>query len=105
MANWSNIKTLTEDPLTVLANRSPEFYDRYVDREDEFGFSLKTFARWEPMFRFLFEDYFKVETRGIENIPADGRALLVGNHSGLLPVDGAMITIAMVNDEQQPKPF
>ncbi len=103
MANWSNLKTLTLDPLEQLALRSPAFVDRYADLDDEFGFDLKTFARWEPVFRFLFEDYFKVETRGIKNIPGEGRALLVGNHSGLLPMDGAMITVAMCNYHDSPR--
>jgi 1-acyl-sn-glycerol-3-phosphate acyltransferase len=64
---------------------------------------LETFARWEPIFRFCYEDYFKVDCRGIENIPENGRAILVGNHSGLLPLDGAMITIAMCNSHKSPR--
>lgn len=103
MANWSNLKTLAADPLDVFARRNPSFYERYAENEDQFGFDLATFARWEPVFRFLFEDYFKVETRGIKNIPAEGRALLVGNHSGLLPMDGAMITVAMCNYHDSPR--
>lgn len=104
MANWSNIKTLALDPLDALSKSSPSFYEKYANDEvDQFGFDLKTFARWEPVFRFLFEEYFKVETRGIENIPETGPALLVGNHSGLLPMDGAMITIAMCNFHKNPR--
>jgi 1-acyl-sn-glycerol-3-phosphate acyltransferase len=39
-----------------------------------------------------------VETTGIENIPEEGRALLVSNHSGQIPWDGAMIGTAVYND-------
>ena len=39
--------------------------------------------------------YFRVETRGLGHIPDDGRALIVANHSGTLPYDGAMIMHAV----------
>ncbi|MBX9667888.1 MAG: acyltransferase family protein [Candidatus Obscuribacterales bacterium] len=98
MANWTYLKTLAlTDPLAYLSKRNPRYVERYGCEEDEFGYDIKTYARWEPLFRFLFEDYFKVDIRGIENIPAEGRGILVGNHSGLLPLDGAMLSIAMCN--------
>jgi 1-acyl-sn-glycerol-3-phosphate acyltransferase len=101
---WSRLQALApEDALKSLARRNPDFVNRYVDEEDEFGFSLDTFARWERYFRFLYEEYFKVRAQGVENIPDDGRVLLVGNHSGLLPVDGALLTIAMCNQHANPR--
>jgi 1-acyl-sn-glycerol-3-phosphate acyltransferase len=39
-----------------------------------------------------------VETAGVENVPAAGPALLVANHSGVLPWDGAMIKLAVRNE-------
>jgi 1-acyl-sn-glycerol-3-phosphate acyltransferase len=39
-------------------------------------------ARTLPLLRAAFGTYFRGEVRGLENIPADGPALLVGNHSG-----------------------
>jgi 1-acyl-sn-glycerol-3-phosphate acyltransferase len=35
-----------------------------------------------PLLRATFGAYFRGEVRGLENIPADGPSLLVGNHSG-----------------------
>src|SRR3954465_3306359 len=35
-----------------------------------------------PAWRAIFGTYFRGEVRGLENIPAEGPALLVGNHSG-----------------------
>jgi 1-acyl-sn-glycerol-3-phosphate acyltransferase len=90
-------------PLKSLARRSPTFYSRYAGQEDDFGFSLKTFALWEPIFRFCYEDYFKVKVKGIENIPGEGRAILCGNHSGLIPIDGAMIAMAMCSKHPSPR--
>jgi 1-acyl-sn-glycerol-3-phosphate acyltransferase len=39
-----------------------------------------------PMLRATFGTYFRGEIRGLENIPEDGPALLVGNHSGGLMI-------------------
>ena len=39
--------------------------------------------------RWLYRDYFRAEAHGIENVPPAGRVLLVANHSGQLPFDGA----------------
>ena len=45
--------------------------------------------------RPLYHSWFRVEVRGIENIPAVGGALLVANHSGTLPLDGLMTHVAV----------
>jgi 1-acyl-sn-glycerol-3-phosphate acyltransferase len=39
-----------------------------------------------PLLRRLFNTYFRGEVRGLENIPASGPVLLVGNHSGGLMI-------------------
>lgn len=105
MVTWTDLQEALkiDDPLGALAKRSPAFYSRYAGEKDEFGFELLTYARWEPLFRFLFEDYFKVNVKGIENIPSEGGALLIGNHSGLLPLDGAMLSMAMCNAHPSPR--
>src|SRR5208283_2011651 len=81
----------------MISRRHPDFYNRYAGEDDEFGFKFETFAFWLEIFRFLFEDYFKIVFHGVENIPNEGRALIIGNHSGLLPLDGCMLTVAGVN--------
>lgn len=91
------------DPLTTFAKRNPSFYQRYVDQDDEFGYSLQTFARWEPVFRFLYDDHFHVHLKGIENIPSEGPAIIAGNHSGVLPLDGAMLAMALCNHHPAPR--
>ncbi|MFH8371528.1 lysophospholipid acyltransferase family protein [Streptomyces sp. NPDC018031] len=50
------------------------------------------------LLRPVYEKYFRVEVKGIENIPATGGALVVANHSGVLPLDGLMLQVA-VHDE------
>ena len=47
--------------------------------------------RTAPLLEFLWSRYFRVRLLGIENVPNEGAALLVGNHSGGIPYDGAML--------------
>jgi 1-acyl-sn-glycerol-3-phosphate acyltransferase len=104
VANWKNLKTLGfVDPLGALEKRAPGFVAKYTDPEDEFGFDIETFAKWEPFFRFCYDDYFKVDIRGLENVPKDGAALFIGNHSGLLPVDAGMLAVALLNHRTPPR--
>ena len=62
---------------------------------DEFGYEAPFEAKIKPLFEFLYRKYWRIETVGIENVPEKGRALLVANHSGMIPYDGIMIRTAV----------
>jgi 1-acyl-sn-glycerol-3-phosphate acyltransferase len=65
---------------------------------DEYGFDAEVTERFFlSAIRPIKEKWFRVEVRGAENIPAEGGALLVSNHSGTIPVDGLM-TMVSVHD-------
>lgn len=64
---------------------------------DPFGFSLEYALSAIGPFVWLYKNYFRVETHGIEKVPR-GRVLLVANHSGQIPLDGAMIGVAMLTE-------
>lgn len=65
---------------------------------DDFGFDADlTEHVLLPPLRPLYNRWFRVETRGLEHVPDTGGALLVANHSGTLPIDAAMATIAMLD--------
>ncbi|CAA9357551.1 MAG: Acyltransferase family protein, partial [uncultured Nocardioidaceae bacterium] len=65
---------------------------------DEFGFDREVTERFLlAAVRPLAQKWFRVEVRGVENIPVEGGALVVSNHSGTLPVDG-LVTALMVHD-------
>jgi 1-acyl-sn-glycerol-3-phosphate acyltransferase len=51
---------------------------------------------------FLHRRYFRSEVHGLETVPT-GRVLLVSNHSGQVPLDGAMIGAAMFMDAEPPR--
>ncbi|MEU2347209.1 lysophospholipid acyltransferase family protein [Modestobacter sp. NPDC049651] len=76
-----------------------DFLRRRVTGEyetDEFGFDPDlTDHLLLPLLRPWFERWFRVETQGIEHVPADGGTLLVANHSGVVPVDALMATVAL----------
>jgi 1-acyl-sn-glycerol-3-phosphate acyltransferase len=65
---------------------------------DEWGLDWEFVDLVRPFFDFLYKVYWRVETTGVENIPLEGRALLVANHSGQLPWDGMMIGTAVMNE-------
>lgn len=66
---------------------------------DLFGFDQELTERvLLPMVRPLYKYWFRVEVRGIDNVPADGAALVVANHSGTIPLDSLMTQVA-VHDE------
>ncbi|HKY40609.1 MAG TPA: lysophospholipid acyltransferase family protein [Polyangiaceae bacterium] len=69
---------------------------------DPFGFDLAT-ARQAAMVVAVFHRmYFRTEVFGIENVP-QGRALLIANHSGQIPIDAAILGSAMFFDARPPR--
>ncbi|MGW8380976.1 lysophospholipid acyltransferase family protein [Streptomyces sp. ODS28] len=63
---------------------------------DDFGYDRElTDQVLMSLLRPVYEKYFRVEVRGVENIPEDGGALIVANHSGTLPLDGLMMQVAV----------
>jgi 1-acyl-sn-glycerol-3-phosphate acyltransferase len=85
-----------KDQLQALARTENEY------GVDPFGFNLDySLAAVAPLL-WLYRRYFRVETHGIEKIPR-GRVLLISNHSGQLPLDGAMIGVAMMMEASPPR--
>jgi 1-acyl-sn-glycerol-3-phosphate acyltransferase len=72
---------------------------------DDWGRSERVFQLVEPALNFYYRYWFRVEQEGIENVPSDGGALLVSNHSGALPPDAPMIMQAIRNEHPDPRPL
>ncbi len=94
-------------------------FDRFVDDElaerveraglgvneygyDRWGASAAAARRALPFMKFFYERYFRVETRGLENVP-EGRVLLISNHSAQLAYDGMLIAAALMLEAEPPR--
>lgn len=72
--------------------------------EDEWGFDEQFAEAVFPLFEFLYDVWWRVETEGIRNVPSHGRALLVANHAGsLFPFDATMMTMAIMKEHPLPR--
>ncbi|GAC1472680.1 MAG: lysophospholipid acyltransferase family protein [Candidatus Dormibacteraceae bacterium] len=80
-----------------LGRRGPDYI------VDDFGFDPQWTESFLSVFMVLYRDYWRVETTGVENVPAVGRALLVSNHAGVLPWDGTMIKTAVFAEHPHPR--
>ena len=58
---------------------------------DEFGVSKWHLTIAFRALAFLYRRYFHVRAQGLEHVPPRGRAMLVGNHSGGIALDAAMV--------------
>nr|ABV27240.1 phospholipid/glycerol acyltransferase [Chloracidobacterium thermophilum] len=69
---------------------------------DSWGLHPGTARYGYSLFAWLYRHYWRVQTYGIEHVPP-GRVLLIGNHSGQLPIDGAMVAVAMLLEANPPR--
>ncbi len=78
---------------SALRSRSEEF--------DAFGLDPGFEQRVKPIVEFLYRSYFRTTVEGIDNVPAEGRCIVVANHSGALPLDGLMLRAALRIEHKQ----
>ncbi|MDX6308090.1 MAG: hypothetical protein QOI06_1136 [Nocardioidaceae bacterium] len=87
----SDLERRVAELLAFLRHRLTGDYD-----VDDFGFDAQVTERLIlPVLRPLAEKWFRIDVRGIENVPVDGGALVVSNHSGTLPIDGLMTALVL----------
>jgi 1-acyl-sn-glycerol-3-phosphate acyltransferase len=70
---------------------------------DPYGVSKSHLAVGFTALSFLYKTYFRVKTFGVSHIPARGRAMLVGNHSGGVAIDGAMVIASCFFERDPPR--
>lgn len=68
---------------------------------DPWGFSPEQSKAYYSLAYWVYR-YFRPVIHGIENVPA-GRALIIGNHSGQLPFDGLVVSMACLLEAQPPR--
>jgi 1-acyl-sn-glycerol-3-phosphate acyltransferase len=70
---------------------------------DPFGISRRHLAEGYSILRFFYRRYFKVLVHNIDRVPARGRCMLVGNHSGGYAIDGAMVVASNFFEKSPPR--
>ena len=70
---------------------------------DAYGMDAELIDLVRPLSSFLYRTYWRVSVEGLENVPSEGRALLVSNHGGVLPWDAVMIATAVMEDHSEPR--
>lgn len=70
---------------------------------DPYGISKKDLNWFFTTLQFFYRNYFRVKCYGLENVPPRGRGMIVGNHSGGVALDGAMVIASMFLDMEPPR--
>lgn len=88
---WYMVSSSVSMQTSVIQRRLTGEYET-----DEWGFDREYMEAVRPFFEFLYKTYWRVSLSGVENVPEEGRALLVANHSGQLPFDGSMLGMGIL---------
>jgi len=70
---------------------------------DQYGVSREHLRRVLTILASAYRWYFSVRASGLEHIPRRGRAMLVGNHSGGVPIDAAMVIASCLLELHPPR--
>ena len=70
---------------------------------DAFGMHPSYVALGEVIVSPLYDRYFRVRSQGHGHLPATGPAIIAGNHSGNLPIDGMMIWLDILRNTHPPR--
>jgi 1-acyl-sn-glycerol-3-phosphate acyltransferase len=66
---------------------------------DEFGFDPELNSTvLMPAALLLYRNWFRIQMRGLDQVPDSGAALVVANHSGVLPLDAIMLQAGLFAD-------
>jgi 1-acyl-sn-glycerol-3-phosphate acyltransferase/nucleoside-diphosphate-sugar epimerase len=88
----SSAQALAEFRAGKTSRASSKAIEMALRREfDDFGMDKHYIAAYgRTLFKFLHDYYWRVEVQGLDHVPRQGRAVLVGLHRGFMPWDGVM---------------
>src|SRR5687767_9265478 len=92
---------MRDDPVRTLVDRLELPFNSIG--VDPYGISKKHLRIFQGALAALYRHYFRVKAHGIEHVPPRGRAMLVGNHSGGVAIDGAMVIASMLLEMEPPR--
>jgi 1-acyl-sn-glycerol-3-phosphate acyltransferase len=95
-------------PMELISPEVAERIDRLElpfnrDGIDPYGISKRHLALVYTALGFFYRSYFRVKAHGLSNVPPRGRAMLVGNHSGGVALDAAMVIASMFFEMDPPR--
>lgn len=70
---------------------------------DAWGYNEDSATLGLGVIKWFYDHYFHVSVEGLEHLPANGRVLVIANHSGQLPIDGLLIGCALATNPQGPR--
>ncbi|MEM9384410.1 MAG: lysophospholipid acyltransferase family protein [Pseudomonadota bacterium] len=70
---------------------------------DPWGLSIERSKLFVGLVKRLYDNYFRVTAHDLENVPPKGRALIIANHSGQLPIDATLMAMAMLTNPYAPR--
>jgi 1-acyl-sn-glycerol-3-phosphate acyltransferase len=79
-----------------------ELHKRYKNYQDPWGFNLEVCEKALRTLLPFYRNYFRVRVFGTENVK-DHPYMIVSNHTGQLPIDGMLITIALAFEVSPPR--
>ncbi|MFP5386820.1 MAG: 1-acyl-sn-glycerol-3-phosphate acyltransferase [Bacteriovoracia bacterium] len=101
MLNFEHLLLSAEDDLKI--NKIfHELREKYKDYKDPWGFNLDLCEKALRKVLPLYRSYFKVRVFGAENVK-DHSYIVASNHTGQIPIDGMLITIAFLMDVTPPR--
>jgi 1-acyl-sn-glycerol-3-phosphate acyltransferase len=101
MFNLNNFLISPEDDQKI-SDVFHELREKYKDYKDPWGFNLDLCEKAVKKLLPIYRSYFKVRVFGAENVQ-DKSYIVVSNHSGQVPIDGMLITMAFLMDVSPPR--
>ncbi|MGH8541659.1 MAG: lysophospholipid acyltransferase family protein, partial [Stenotrophobium sp.] len=95
------LKRLVPPEIDELVARIPKPVGSFG--YDPWGYNENSFKVGMGFGKLLYDKYFRVTAHGLENIPHNGRVLIIPNHSGQLPMDGVLIGYALASNVHGPR--
>lgn len=87
--------------VSYQINEQVAFIQRRLRGEyevDSYGMDRELIEVVRPFLTFMYRTWWRINTEGLEHLPDSSRALMVANHSGVLPWDSVMITTAVLEE-------
>jgi len=95
------LERITSPTVAERLHRLDVPFNRYG--LDPLGISRRHLGPFLSGLEVFYRHYFRVESVGIARVPLEGRAMVVGNHSGGLPVDAGMVMASLFFDLEPPR--